>query len=446
MAIDAEDVLVCIWRFIRFFINTSYTCVQKHPFFSGFLLLFFLVYMFFNLLVYHSPFLICIAILLRFFWSSERPATENVKEKEKETEKEREKTNQITPLTHSIKEDYVVVNRDSQSFSSIRRQKSRRTIHKRNHEWKGQPAKEENDMSFSLTIDQNPKLVVKERASFSFEHRENSTANNIQVGSETSKPETPLASDDSGQKLKKSDSYGVVSEAEIIEESEDEEEEEEAIDNGNKAVEWTEDDQKNLMDLGLSEIERNRRLESLIAKRRARNLFKVQVEKGLVDLNSVVPCPIAPVFVSRNNPFEVPNGTNEIESLQVPGSAPSILLPNKNPFDLPYDPLEEKPNLMADSFQQEFSAVNQKEMLFCRHESFSLGPLQFDHDQHERRDSKSNAFFGSEKRGLEGFGNPRFKRQSGLRQNFCFFLFLSGFLLGIFVRFSFNVALQLLYY
>ena len=204
--------------------------------------------MFFNLLVYHSPFLICIAILLRFFWSSERPATENVKEKEKETEKEREKTNQITPLTHSIKEDYVVVNRDSQSFSSIRRQKSRRTIHKRNQEWKGQPAKEENDMSFSLTIDQNPKLVVKERASFSFEHRENSTANNIQVGSETSKPETLLASDDSGQKLKKSDSYGVVSEAEIIEESEDEEEEEEAIDNGNKAVEWTEDDQKNLMD------------------------------------------------------------------------------------------------------------------------------------------------------------------------------------------------------
>ncbi|GAB4860016.1 hypothetical protein Ancab_011490 [Ancistrocladus abbreviatus] len=34
----------------------------------------------------------------------------------------------------------------------------------------------------------------------------------------------------------------------------------------NKAVQWTQDDQRNLMDLGSSEIERNRRLESLIAK------------------------------------------------------------------------------------------------------------------------------------------------------------------------------------
>jgi hypothetical protein len=63
------------------------------------------------------------------------------------------------------------------------------------------------------------------------------------------------------------------------------------------------------------------------------------------------------------------------------------LLPTQNPFDLPYEPFEEKPNLMADSFQQEFMADHLKEMLFCRHESFSLGyspPLENTQlDQHE---------------------------------------------------------------
>ncbi|PON44562.1 hypothetical protein TorRG33x02_330560 [Trema orientale] len=339
------------------------------------------------------------------FGLSERATVQNVKENEI---KNNERT---TALSKSVIQDHnVVVNRDSESFSSssIRRQKSRRTIVDRNRERRvqAQAGKEENDMTFPLTNDNNPKLVVKERESFSFENGESST-----VGSEISKPETLWGSDGSDQKLKKSESYGVVSEADTIEESEDEEEEEEAIEDVNKAVlEWTEDDQKNLMDLGLSEIERNRRLESLIAKRRARNLFRTQVEKGLMDLDGVVPCPIAPVFVSRTDPFEVPNGPNEIEGLHVPGSAPSILLPAQNPFDIPYDPLEEKPNLMADSFQQEFTAVNQKEMLFCRHESFSLGPLQFDPDHQDRRDPK---FGTTERRAFEGFGYPRFKRQSG---------------------------------
>ncbi|GAB4860022.1 hypothetical protein Ancab_011503 [Ancistrocladus abbreviatus] len=44
----------------------------------------------------------------------------------------------------------------------------------------------------------------------------------------------------------------------------------------NKAVQWTEDGQRNLMDLGSSGMERNTRLESLIAKRRARKLLGMQ--------------------------------------------------------------------------------------------------------------------------------------------------------------------------
>ncbi|BAT84250.1 hypothetical protein VIGAN_04156500 [Vigna angularis var. angularis] len=50
------------------------------------------------------------------------------------------------------------------------------------------------------------------------------------------------------------------------------EEEEEATsgkkDESKSVIKWTEDDQKNLMDLGNLELERNTRLENLIARRR----------------------------------------------------------------------------------------------------------------------------------------------------------------------------------
>ncbi|CAI0540549.1 unnamed protein product [Linum tenue] len=91
------------------------------------------------------------------------------------------------------------------------------------------------------------------------------------------------------------------------------EEDAEIHEDRNHAVEWNEDDQKNLMDLGISEIERNKRLESLIARRREKKLFKMKTEKGMVDIN-IGPCSspsasttsiIAPVFISRNDPIHV---------------------------------------------------------------------------------------------------------------------------------------------
>ncbi|XWS28724.1 hypothetical protein CRYUN_Cryun25bG0095800 [Craigia yunnanensis] len=96
----------------------------------------------------------------------------------------------------------------------------------------------------------------------------------------------------------------------------------------------------------------------------------------------------------------------------MPGSAPSILLPTQNPFDLPYDPLEEKPNLMADSFHQEFMAANQKEMLFCRHESFCRGPLFTLETTQDPNDAQFNPNYSTQKRLVDGPGVPRFKRQS----------------------------------
>ncbi|WVY89923.1 hypothetical protein V8G54_035437 [Vigna mungo] len=47
------------------------------------------------------------------------------------------------------------------------------------------------------------------------------------------------------------------------------------------------------------------------------------------------------------NHFDSPK---DFEGIQMPGSAPSAL---RSPFDIPYDPFEEKPNLTGDGFDQE---------------------------------------------------------------------------------------------
>ncbi|KAI3440124.1 uncharacterized protein J3R85_003980 [Psidium guajava] len=58
---------------------------------------------------------------------------------------------------------------------------------------------------------------------------------------------------------------------------------------------------------------------------------------------------------TRRNPFDGPDDFSYNVGLPpILGSTPSILLPRRNPFDIPYDPNEEKPDLKGDSFQQEF--------------------------------------------------------------------------------------------
>ncbi|XP_031273947.1 troponin T, cardiac muscle isoforms-like [Pistacia vera] len=79
---------------------------------------------------------------------------------------------------------------------------------------------------------------------------------------------------------KESDNDG---EGEGEDDSEEEEEEEAAKeeneDESKSAIKWTEVDQKNLMDLGTSELERKQRLENLIARRRARKNLRLMTRR-----------------------------------------------------------------------------------------------------------------------------------------------------------------------
>ncbi|CAK8542948.1 unnamed protein product [Lathyrus sativus] len=214
------------------------------------------------------------------------------------------------------------------------------------------------------------------------------------------------------------DDHSVESDEDIEKHGEAEEdgvdEEEEEMEGGKEdesksAIKWTEDDQKNLMDLGTLELERNRRLENLIARRMARRLM---TEKNLIDLDSAdIPYNVAPISV-RRNPFDFPDESYAAAMglPPIPGSAPSILQPRRNPFDIPYDPNEEKPDLKRDSFQQEFTHFNQKDAVFRRHESFNVGPSVFGISKQERHDISWKPVFISERMASEG--TSYFQRQS----------------------------------
>lgn len=73
---------------------------------------------------------------------------------------------------------------------------------------------------------------------------------------------------------------------EVVDDEEEREGHADNIDEDKSAIRWTEVDQKNLMDLGTSELERNKRLESLIARRRLRKSMKMMTERNLIDFDS----------------------------------------------------------------------------------------------------------------------------------------------------------------
>ncbi|KAL1108854.1 hypothetical protein V6Z11_D03G138600 [Gossypium hirsutum] len=372
MSIDAKGIQLFVWRIIRFSGICCYKFGRKYPDISGFLIFVFLLYIFFPhvflYFMYTSPIMVCTAVFIRFYFKTKYAASRWLKKKESA--------------------DGKVVNTSNEA--SLRLQKSvRRNARKEVLEWDGKHS-EEKDMLFVRStcdspssktnfLEENSKVTFDRVGSSSSEHGEGSphdeTGNlNLVFDSETSKPHRVL--DDSFQG---SSGTGPRAHARGVNSLE------EANDAGNKAT--------NRMDLGLAELERNKRLQSLIAKRRAKKLFRMAIEKSLIGINGIPPSQIAPILTAKINNGEFSSHLDE-DDLPMPGSAPSLLLPKQNSFDLPYDPLEEKPNLMADNFQQEFMPAN----LFCRHESFRHGPLFTFPTSQYPYGAEFNPYYSGEKR------------------------------------------------
>lgn len=183
------------------------------------------------------------------------------------------------------------------------------------------------------------------------------------------------------------------------------------------AVKWTEEDAQNLLVLGTSEHERNQRVENLISKRKLRKNLSMIAEKDLIDLDAneidvvfQIQHQILPISTARRNPFDLPCDSHENASLPpIPGSAPSVLVPRLNPLLPAYqtDEGDRVPGL----HHQGFTSPSQRDMLFKRHESFSLGTSFTGDCKQDEHDTRLRPYFVAETTDSEEAGYGHFHRQ-----------------------------------
>ncbi|CAN7140252.1 unnamed protein product [Brassica rapa subsp. narinosa] len=336
MGIDVKETCAILWKVIGFSMSTSIKFMRNHPILSlvsMFLLaLYILLPSLLFFLIYSSPVLACVVVYareklgLRFSGSSSGPESCQGEKKG--------------------------------GRCHLRQQRSvRRNARMKVEEWDSQTSDEEKDKVI-LTSLYNDLLGRTPQ----FEESPKAIETNV-VEEEKDKAFAEEDSRMSSQDL----GYLNVEEEPMVCNCEDNEEKKH--DDGKEEI------MSNVNEHGISEVERNKRLESLIARRRTRRLFKLALDQH----NKLQAEETTSPTQNNNLHITVPrnNNNNSFEKrrsyqsgLQVPGSAPSVMLQARSPFDIPYDPQEERPNLTGDSFDQEFSFFNPNDMFLCRHESF----------------------------------------------------------------------------
>ncbi|KAL0697403.1 hypothetical protein Bca4012_053525 [Brassica carinata] len=401
MGTDAKDIGTLIWKIIRITTSNVYTCVRKYPIVSAVSAATFLLYTFLPRLFYFilcsSPFIACSAFYLRNHLRSKPSKTQSINT-----------ANALPPFSPEGSERGGTRRAADLKHQRSVRRNARRKVEEVGKDWdSSQASEDERDQVILTTLyGEFPNLqdFKKDRAflasqEYSFEpNLDGEKKDRAFLASQEYSFEPNLDGEKKDRAFLASQEYssepnldeetrfttgkfsglhpyerltsgGGETEVECSSSSSsegEEEEEEETSREDKKIIAWTDDDQKNLMDLGNSEMERNKRLEHLITRRRTRRQVLLAAERSLMDME------VPPVCVGRNY-FGLDHESYMIDGLQMPESAPSVLLlPTKNPFDLPYDPQEEKPDLSGDSFHQEFSAANPNpsESSFCHHESF----------------------------------------------------------------------------
>ncbi|ESW18732.1 hypothetical protein PHAVU_006G065500 [Phaseolus vulgaris] len=389
MGLNAKDIQLCLFKVIHDSSKSSYIFIQRHPIISSVLLICFILYIFlsyiYNFLVYISPFFVCAIIFIKIFWSSEKTQLKYVKIKDEK--EEQKKVEPKCPKIPNYKRPDILYKYPSQNATSRRRNFSDKN-------WNVYGGLEENAKDLSTVFhNEFTKKNVENKWGKYFEKGESSLEKNRLFAKNTQvHKRKPLRSEPSMVDLVE------CGDLDIERKIEDGDDEEETQEDRNKAIEWTEDDQKNLMYLGISEMERNKRLESLIARRKEKKLFKGQPEKVLNDKK-----PIAPLLMKRNDPL---NSSKEFDDdLEMPGSAPSLM--PRSPYDIPYDLTEERPNLTGDSFPQEFSSQN--DMPLCRHESFS-SDHSFPSETKQDEGAREHYFLNRRRKYSDRYSYSRFRR------------------------------------
>ncbi|KAG4377223.1 hypothetical protein AAZX31_18G064200 [Glycine max] len=368
MGLNVKDIQIRLFKVVQDSAKSSYSFMRRHPLVSGASLVCSILYAFlsyiYSFLVCMSPFLVCAVIFIKIFWSSEQTQLKYVKTKEEKGGQK--KVEPKCPKIPNNRRPEMLCKYPSQNATSKRRNFSDKN-------WDVYSGLEDKAKDLSAVFhNEFTKRNIENKGARSFEKGESSLDNRLSAKKTQVPKRQILRSEPSMVDLVECGDLEIEKKIEDGDDEDGEETQEES----NKAIEWTEDDQKNHMYLRNSEMERNRRMESLIARRRAKKLFKGQIEKGQIDKKSM-----APVLTKRRNHLD--SSKDFDDGLDMPGSAPSFM--PRSPYDIPYDPSEEKPNLTGDSFPKEFSS--QKDMPFSRHGSFSsthLFPSETKHDHGAR--------------------------------------------------------------
>lgn len=335
MGIDAKETGEILWKILGSSMNTSFKFMRNHPILSGVFMFLLALYIFLPsllfFLIYSSPVLACAAMYAR----------------------------EKLGLRFSSSGPNTCVGEKNGVRCHLKQQRSvRRNARMKVEEWDSQTSEDEKDKVI-LTSLYNDLLGRTPH----FEESPKAIEDNVAEDNEKTfnEEESRDLGDDNVEKP-------MFCNCEIKEEKY-----RELNGKGERSEEMD-----NVNEHGISEIERNKRLESLIARRRARRLFRLALDQRNKLQAEETTSPTAQnnnlqITVPRNNnsnSFEKRRNYPSEMGLQIPGSAPSVLLKARNPFDIPYDPQEERPNLKGDSFDEEFSLFNRKDMFFCRHESF----------------------------------------------------------------------------
>ncbi|CAN6335453.1 unnamed protein product [Urochloa humidicola] len=125
-------------------------------------------------------------------------------------------------------------------------------------------------------------------------------------------------------------------------------------DNGNN--------RKDFMDPSSLDTEKNGNLESLMEQRKAKNILKFELDRRLMDMQAAdaiqkmeeashFHVQVPSISTPRPNPFDPSNGSEEtVELPQIPDSAPSVLLPWRKPFDIPFDQIVDRDSRLQETW------------------------------------------------------------------------------------------------
>ncbi|GAA0150230.1 hypothetical protein LIER_09219 [Lithospermum erythrorhizon] len=295
MDIDKNDIQILASKIPKILVESLLTLLKRNPKASFAWFSIFVSYIFFPgilwFLIYTIPFIVLItAISIKTYISVH---------KARDAKKHEEPKDCKSPRKVQSAEDASDENRtyNEKHARSVRRRKSKVIFAE-----SGQDSVQEKEAIYStnFTHDLIDKRALLEETTKDILEVE---ANAVNDHVESSPSDVSLDFQSRFNLIMRSQAFGGLN-TEGVSSKNTEDEGDEMREEERTANQGVEDDQKNLPDLGLSEIERNKRLENLIARRRAKKILTLPIRRAMMNMghNDSHGQNIYPIVIHKSNP------------------------------------------------------------------------------------------------------------------------------------------------